>query len=621
MAFRDADLGAALTLAEGDDGIRSPCDAAPGCAARNVRSLYERERARAEAAEARCEELRRAELGSRCRAGSLKSRLDASRNKLKAAVEETREVRRTARNALSLPAEVARLGTLLSEAGVEPGKRSTIVSLRMEVARLRKAAPSSAARSGPAPRRSRNPEQTIASLRKQLDRRRAAAVRMGEARERRIVGLRARNDRLRAATVRATDMTVSLRETNARLRAEVRASEAGRKTLAPRVEAPEAALAKLRATRAVLSKSLFGRKSERRQKPRSGHRRGQQPGAAGHGRTPRPNLDQRTEEHNPPKDARACSCCGKPRVANGERSTTIVEIEVRAHTRKIVRPRWRRTCDCPSSPMEVCAPPAPRLFDNTPYGIGVWTCVLFERFVCRRPLHRVSTWLADHGLPVSPGTLADSVRRFVPLFEPVAQTILAHQNQAALRHADETTWRVQALREKGRSSRAWLWTSVSDDALYFHIDPSRSAEVAKTLFGATVCNLLLVCDRLSTYKRLARELGGKVILCWCWAHQRRTFMECAAGHVRLTRWCRGWIERIAVLYRLNEARLAHDDPGLEHRTPAFDAAQGALEVAEGHLAPAPPKRLEENPQSLKSTGRRTDTPNLYRRNRADVRRS
>ena len=175
------------------------------------------------------------------------------------------------------------------------------------------------------------------------------------------------------------------------------------------------------------------------------------------------------------------------------------------------------------------------------------------------------------------------MRRFVPLFEPVAQAILAHQNQAALRHADETTWRVQALREKGRSNRAWLWTSVSDDALYFHIDPSRSAEVAKTLFGATVCNLLLVCDRLSTCKRLARELGGKVILCWCWAHQRRTFIECAAGHVRLTRWCRGWIERIAALYRLNEARLAHYDPGLEHRTPAFDAAQGALEVAVGRL--------------------------------------
>ena len=132
---------------------------------------------------------------------------------------------------------------------------------------------------------------------------------------------------------------------------------------------------------------------------------------------------------------------------------------------------------------------------------------------------------------------------------------------------------------KGRSSRAWLWTSVSDDAVYFHIDPSRSAEVAKTLFGDVKGIVFLVCDRYSAYRKLARELGGKVILCWCWGHQRRSFIDCAAGHVRLTRWCQGWIERIAAIYRLNDARQEHYDPGLEHRTPAFDAAQGELKKA------------------------------------------
>ena len=276
---------------------------------------------------------------------------------------------------------------------------------------------------------------------------------------------------------------------------------------------------------------------------------------------------------------RARSCCGKPYVANGERVTTVIEIEVKAHKRRIVRPRWRRSCDCASSPREVTAAPEPRLFDTTPYGISVWICILFERFVCCRPLHRVAAWLADMGLTVSPGTLADSVKRLVPLFEPLAKAILAHQNKATLRHADETTWRVQALREKGRSSRAWLWTSVSGDAVYFHIDPSRSAEVAMKLFGSVEGIVVLVCDRLSTYKRLARELGGKIILQWCWAHQRRSFIDCAAGHVRLTRWCQVWIGRIAEIYRLNGARLEHYDPGLEHQTPAFHKLQGALRQA------------------------------------------
>ena len=629
MAIRDEDFDTDLTLAEGDDRIWFPSETAPARAPLDLRSLYERERARAEGAEARCEELRRAELDSRSRASSLQTQLEKCRGKLKAAEEGIKKVRRTAKNALALQAEVTRLEKLLSEAGVVSSKRSTIVSLRMEAARLRSAVSAAEVRPRPAPRRSRDPEETIASLGEENARlkkevRAAAPKGLGrrikflegevdelrwllrgshdhkeriEARHqdeidwlkkdiawlREVLGqsadrhnretapLRERNERLRAATMRATGMIVSLREKIAGLRAQVRALEVEKKALVSRVETLEAQLAKLRASRTVLSKSLFGRKSEQQKKPRSGRKRGQQRGAPGHGRTPRPGLDERTEKRNPPMDARVCSCC--------------------------------RSCDCASSLPEVTAPPVSRLFDNTPYGISVWVCILFERFVCCRPLHRVSAWLADMGLAISPGTLADSVKRFVPLFEPVAKAILAHQNKAALRHADETTWRVQAYREKGRSSRAWLWTSVSGDAVYFHIDPSRSAEVAKTLFGGAIGIVVLVCDRLSTYKSLARELDGKVILPWCWVHQRRSFIDCAAGHVRLTRWCQGWIERVAEIYRLNKARLEHYDPGLAHPAPEFDAAQGELEAvverlfadAEAELAGLSDKALRAKP--------------------------
>ena len=116
--------------------------------------------------------------------------------------------------------------------------------------------------------------------------------------------------------------------------------------------------------------------------------------------------------------------------------------------------------------MEVSAPPVPRLFPRTPCGTSFWARFLFEHCACLRPVHRVAAWMPGQGLAVSPGTLADSLKRFVPLFDPVAEAILAHQNQAALRHADETGWRVQELRREDRSSRAWLWTSVGNDAVY-----------------------------------------------------------------------------------------------------------------------------------------------------------
>ena len=219
------------------------------------------------------------------------------------------------------------------------------------------------------------------------------------------------------------------------------------------------------------------------------------------------------------------------------------------------------------------------LLPRTLYGTSFWARFLFEHCACFRPVHRVAAWFSSQGLTVSPGTLADSLKRFVPLFEPVAHAILAHQNKAALRHADETGWRVQELRGEERSSRAWLWTSVSGDAVCCHIDPSRSAEAAQKLFGEALLGTVIVCDRYSAYKRLVRLLGGLVILAFCWSHVRRDFIDCAAGQVDLTDWCRGWIERIAGIYRLNEARLEHYDSGLKRPAPAFDATQTALKEA------------------------------------------
>ena len=181
------------------------------------------------------------------------------------------------------------------------------------------------------------------------------------------------------------------------------------------------------------------------------------------------------------------------------------------------------------------------------------------------------------------------------LFEPFADTILTHQNETALRHADETSWRVQELRGEDRSSRAWLWTSLSNDAVYFHIDPSRSAEAAHKLFAGALLCTVIVCDRYSAYKKLARLLGGVVILAFCWAHVRRDFIEGAAGQVELTHWCRGWIGRIAETYRLNEARLEHYDPGIKRQTPSFDAAQDALKEALDGLFAQAARELAELP--------------------------
>ena len=84
-----------------------------------------------------------------------------------------------------------------------------------------------------------------------------------------------------------------------------------------------------------------------------------------------------------------------------------------------------------------------------------------------------------------------------------------------------------------------------------------------------------------------------------WSHVRRDFIEGAAGQVELTHWCRGWIGRIAEIYRLNEARLEHYDPGIKRQTPSFDAAQDALKEALDGLFAQAARELAELPDQAR----------------------
>ena len=392
-------------------------------------------------------------------------------------VAELRRLRDQKDAVKSLSGEGYRLRVALNVSEAQKDKlKARLTKLRATGATLSKLSSDEAAQLRTALRRSRRQKATITSFGKENARLRRTVRKL----ERRQASLEVQPAKLRAirkaleselAGLRAVRKTLSksLSIADAELRRALRRSRRQKATIKSlsrenarlrkgakaswnRIQTLEAQLARLRATGAVLSKALFGRKSEKQETPRSGRPRGQQRGAPGHGRTRRPGLEEREEEINPPKEARVCSCCGKPYAAIGADISPLVEIDVKAHKRVIRRPRWRRACGCASSPIEVSAPPVPRLFRNTPYGISVWACVLFERYACYRPLKRVAAWLSDRGLPISPGTLADSMLRFVPLFEPVAGAILAHQDKAALRHADEPAGACKSF--AGKTGRA-----------------------------------------------------------------------------------------------------------------------------------------------------------------------
>ena len=701
MAVLDEDFGTDLTLVEGNGVVRSCPVSVLGPTLRDLRSLYERERARADraradAGEARAEELRWAEVASRSHAGAWKSRFKACRGRLSEAVEETKEARRAARDVPSLQAEVARLETLLSEAGIGSNESSKIEALRKEVARLRKALTVPEAREGavgprPAETRRRHtaleqsPDQkdTIRTLRKDITRLNNEVVR----RDKRILQLNKRLDREKQSTETIRETARKLSSESLRLHREVRIlgdSEARARSLSDEVfwlryvlvvskagkEKLKARLVKLRAAGATLSKlpcdeATQLRAALRRSRRKENARRKENPAAQdraevgdpesgaggsacqasrdqegtrvracrassgqedvvevavrcrrrspqgpakvaaseGHDQVPvpgeRPAAQGREDIAEPDRDA------GSPAGEALRDRSSAVESALRPQERAAgqtalgaqARPAGRRARPRPHPAAQargayrraqpaagcvrlrtvraaLCAerrrgihprrdrgqgpqagdPPSALAPDlrvrvvahgsvGAPGAAAVPQDALRDQLLGALPV-RALCLLAPRapgcrvdvrpGAAVSPGTLANSPKRFVPLFEPMAEAILAHQSKAALRHADETSWRVQELRGEDRSSRAWLWTSVSSDAVCFHIDPSRSAEAAHKLFAEALPYTVIVCDRYSAYKRLVRLLGGLVILAFCWSHVRRDFIECAAGQVELT---------------------------------------------------------------------------------------
>ena len=307
---------------------------------------------------------------------------------------------------------------------------------------------------------------------------------------------------------------------------------------------------------------------------RTGRPRGRQAGAASHGRTPRPAL-ARVEETLEPSE-RSCPRCGRAYVANGATTTDLIEVEVRAHVRRVRRVRRRAACAC-APVRETLAPAVPRLFPNTPCGVSVWALFLLEKYAHHRPLRAVSRMLSAHGLDIAPGTLADSLPRFAPLSAAIAE----RQAAARVAHGDETSWTVHARGERGDSPRCWLWVCLTADAVRLRVDPSRGAAAARELFVGLGADAPahLVCDRYAVYAKLAREEPKRFVRALCWAHARRDFIDASVGRPRLEKWCERWLERIAALYRRNAERARRRDRALpiEKQSAAFARAQRRLE--------------------------------------------
>jgi len=336
--------------------------------------------------------------------------------------------------------------------------------------------------------------------------------------------------------------------------------------LVEREAALKADVEALQATIRDLTQRLYGAKSEHTAGPDSAgasqaaspRKRGQQPGSPGHGRSDRSALPVVAEVHDVSEAVKHCPVCGEAlRPLPGAEESTIIEVQIQAHMRRIQRQRYQKACQCAQVPGMMTAPPAPRLIPKSPLGVSVWTMVLLDKYLYGRPTHRFCEELRHYGLPLAQGTLTDGLQRIAGLFEPLRQALHERQMGEKLFHGDETRWEVFEEVEGKTGHRWYLWVMRSASVVFYCMAPGRGADVPKAHFAKLhrdLVDVVLVCDRYSAYKCLAKDCD-KLILAYCWAHVRRDFLKAARSWPELESWMWAWVDDIRVLYRLNAARL------------------------------------------------------------------
>ena len=300
------------------------------------------------------------------------------------------------------------------------------------------------------------------------------------------------------------------------------------------------------------TKSEQSRPSESRSKAATCRKRGQQRGTVGHGRTIEAQMCERHEDIVL-KTAQCPECGLAFKEFAGTEDAQVLEIEVKAYKRVIHRHRYSPTCECGCVSGIVTAPSPARLIERGKFGISVWTSVLLDKFAYGRPSQRLLQDLADHGLNMAPGTLAGGLQAIAPLFKPLDDALLAKLRTEPYWHADETRWAV-FIDVLGKVGHRWyMWVFQSCSVVHYVVDESRAAEVIIAEFSG-VKQGIISCDRYSGYKRFAR-LNPGVKLAFCWAHQRRDFLDLANSYPQSTEWALQWVDRIGNLYHLNAVRL------------------------------------------------------------------
>jgi len=239
-------------------------------------------------------------------------------------------------------------------------------------------------------------------------------------------------------------------------------------------------------------------------------KRGGQPGHIGKGRTIPIHVDQVVHVH-----LEQCPDCGnKLKNANKVSTHTVEDIvpleKVQTHVvRYETESQWCSHCKKRVKGTADGVIPGSRL------GINVFLYILIHRYMCRNPWEIIIKSLHTfYGLKISVGTAVDMMHRGRKWFTPRYEELLEIIRKSPVKHADETSWRVEGTNH-------WLWGFFTEKESYYEIHNTRGKGVAQKALAGSHPQDVLIRDDYGGYTKLPLKHQS------CWAHLLRKSHDAA----------------------------------------------------------------------------------------------
>lgn len=213
-------------------------------------------------------------------------------------------------------------------------------------------------------------------------------------------------------------------------------------------------------------------------------------------------------------------------------------------------------------------------------GVGLSSLIAYQKGVCHMSYATIQKFLGDVlGLSLSTGQLAKVIQKANAALGACHAELQAALPEQGVLNVDET-----GHPEGGK--RHWTWgfhVPGVTGFTWFHIDPSRSAEVLERFLGEAFSGVL-GCDYYSAYRKFLSDTKG--VLQFCWAHLVRDVKFLTTLPDAVTRrYGEKLLSRIKQLFRVWHSRDGTRTEGWQSR--AERARRSVLERAR-----RPPLRKE-----------------------------